>query len=146
VKLVIECHTSLLEQQHKPALARIQYEIALRELKERQVPEPDDAWLKIDEAWVLHGLGRGEESRAAVQVFNEPLDRPYRMARVGSWWFYPIACNLIVGERATALALIREGAETQDGRETIRRFLASDPRLVAFRDDPEIKTLLKAGQ
>lgn len=135
---------SLLEQQHKPALARIQYEIALKELKERQAAEPDDAWLKMDEAWVLHGLGRGEEARAAVQVYNESLDRPYRMARVGSWWFYPIACNLIVGERATALALIREAAETKDGRETVRRFLASDPRLVAFRDDAEIKALLGA--
>jgi hypothetical protein len=136
---------SLLEQQGKPSLARIQYEIGLKELKQRQASEPDDLFLKVDEAWVLHGLGRAEEARTAVRIFNESLTRPYRVNQVISWWFHAIACNLLLGERQTALALIREAAETPAGRETVQRFMASDPRLGAFRDDGEIRALLASA-
>lgn len=133
---------SLLEFQGKPGLARIQYEIALKELRQRQAAEPDDLFLKMDEAWTLHGLGRDEEARAAVRIYIESIERPYRLERLNSWWFHPIACNLVLGERETALTLIREAAETLAGRETVRRFMAIDPRLKQFRDDPEIRALL----
>ncbi|HVZ66286.1 MAG TPA: TIR domain-containing protein [Lacunisphaera sp.] len=133
---------SLLERQGKLALARIQYEIALRELQQREAAEPDDVLLKLDETWILHGLDRGEEARAALRIFNESIRRPYRVDPVISWWFHPIAANLMVGERTTALALIREAAGASNGRDTIRRFLALDPRMAPFRDDPEIKAVL----
>jgi Flp pilus assembly protein TadD len=134
---------ALLELQGKPALARIQCEVALKEVKQRQATEPDDLFLKLVEAWALHGLGRDDEARAAVRIFNESIERPYRITRMNSWWFHPIACNLVLGERATALALVREAGEIPAGRETVRRFLASDPRLAAFRDDAEITALLQ---
>jgi tetratricopeptide (TPR) repeat protein len=133
---------ALLELQGKPALALIQYEVALKQLTQRQAAEPDDLFLKLDEAWALHGLGRDEEARAAIRIHNESIERPYRLSGMISWWFHPIACNLILGERGTALALVREACERGVGRETVRRFLATDPRLAAFRDDPEIQALL----
>jgi Flp pilus assembly protein TadD len=134
---------ALLELSGRKELARIQYELALTELKQSRTRNPEDVQTYVNEAWVLHGLGRTEEARVALRTFNEALIRPANVSPLSTWWFQAIPANLLLGERAFALTLIREAvASRPDGRDTIRRRLALDPRLAAFRADPEIRVLL----
>jgi tetratricopeptide (TPR) repeat protein len=134
---------ALLEQAGKKELARVQYTAALEELQRSRSLNPEDTQTYLNEAWILHGLGRAAEARAALRIFNESLPRPYVLSPMATWWFQAIAANLLMGERETALALMRECATgTTLGRATIRSRLAGDPRMAPFRDDPEIKALL----
>ncbi|MDI1338047.1 MAG: TIR domain-containing protein [Lacunisphaera sp.] len=134
---------ALLELAGKKELARIQYEAAAAELQRARGANPDDTQNYLVEAWIQHGLGKGDAARAALRTFNESIARPFTTSPMGTWWFQPIPANLVMGERATALALIREAtASYAEGRATIRQRLAADPRMAPFRDDPEIKALL----
>ena len=132
----------LLQLQGKHGLAQFQYEDALAEVKKQQLENSSDVMLRFDEAWILHGLGRDEEARAVTRICLEALQRPYRMNALASWWFFPIPLNLLLGERETALALIREVAASTEGRATIARRMQLDPRMKPFRHDPEIMALL----
>ena len=77
------------------------------------------------------------------RVFNESLARPYVISPMATWWFQAIPANLLMGERETALALMREAcASIASGRATLHSRMAGDPRMAPFRDDPEIKALL----
>jgi tetratricopeptide (TPR) repeat protein len=134
---------ALFELSGKKELARVQYEVALTELLRARSLNPEDSQTYLNEAWIQHSLGRSEAARAALRVSNESLARPFSVSPLSTWWFQPIAANLLIGDRATALTLIREGcASRADGRATIRQRLALDPRLAAFRDDAEIQALL----
>jgi len=133
---------SLLELQGKPTLARIQYEVALKELKLHQAEAPDDPLLKLIEAWTLHGLGREEEARVALRAHVESIRRPYRINQMISWWLHPIPASLLMGERATGLTLLREAADGKTIRATLASRMAADPRMAPFRNDPEIKAIL----
>ncbi|MEJ1970976.1 MAG: tetratricopeptide repeat protein [Lacunisphaera sp.] len=133
----------LLELDGKKELARLQYEAAAAELQRARAANPADVRTYLTEAWIQHGLGRKDEARAALRVFNESIPRPFAANPMDSWWFQPVAANLLMGERETALALMREaGASDPEGRATLRSRLATDRRLAPFRDDPEIKALL----
>jgi len=133
---------SLLQLQGKPALARLQAEAALAEVRQSEAADPADPDLRTAETWALYSLGRMEEARAANRVVLESLPRPLRVSPLTSWWFQAIPCNLLIGERTVALQLIREAAVSSDGRETIRRRLKLDPRMAPWRNDPEIVALL----
>jgi tetratricopeptide (TPR) repeat protein len=134
---------ALLELQGKKELARLQYEAALAELQRARGANPVDVQTYLIEAWIQHGLGRGDEARAALRIFNESVPRPYNVSPIGTWWFQPIAANLLMGEWSTALTLMREAAASlADGRAFLLRRLAMDRRLAPFRDDPEITALL----
>jgi tetratricopeptide (TPR) repeat protein len=138
---------ALLEVAGKRELARVQYGLALTELKQSRARNPEDLATYINEAWILHGLGRTEEARAALRTFGEGMARPLSISPLSTWWFQAIPAHLLMGERATALTLIREAiASRPGGRETIRRRLALDPRLAAFRADAEIHALLADQQ
>ncbi|HWA28572.1 MAG TPA: TIR domain-containing protein [Lacunisphaera sp.] len=133
---------NLLELQGKTELARQQYEVALAEIQKMRTAEPERAFLGTWEFWTLLGLGRHEEARAVNRRLQESASRPYSLQLVNGWWFTPIPASLMLGDRATAVQLIREAAASAEGRKTIQLRLQLDPRLAAFRDDAEIKTLL----
>ena len=134
---------ALQELNGKKELARVQYEVALTDLLRARSLNPEDNQTYLNEAWIQHALGRSEAARAALRISNESLARPFSVSPLSTWWFQPIAANLLIGDRATALMLIQEGcASRADGRATIRQRLALDPRLAAFRDDAEIQALL----
>lgn len=134
---------ALLELSGKKELARLQYEAALAGLQRGRAANPTDVQSYLNEAWILHGLGRDADARTALRVFNEGVARPFTVSPMGTWWFQPIAANLLLGERATALALIREGAASnKEARATMRSRLALDRRMTPFRNDPEITALL----
>ncbi len=134
---------SLLEVAGKKELARVQYGLALTELTQSRARNPEDLQTYMVEAWILHGLGRTEEARAVLRTFGEAMARPHAVSPLATWWFQAIPAHLLMGERERALVLIREAASSRpDGRDTIRRRLALDPRLAAFRADPEIRALL----
>lgn len=74
----------------------------------------------------------------------ESLDRPLRMSPMSSWWFQAIPFELLTGNRALALQLMREAiAFSASTRTSLRQRLALDVRMAPFRDDPEIKALLQ---
>jgi TolB-like protein/Flp pilus assembly protein TadD len=134
---------ALLELDGRKELARLQYEMALTELKQSRLRNPEDVQTYMNEAWVLRGLGRTDEARAALRMSNEALARPLALSPLSTWWFQAIPANLLLGERAFALTLMREAiASRADGRETLRRRFALDPRLAEFREDAELQALL----
>lgn len=134
---------ALLELAGKRELARVQYTAALDELMRGRALNPEDGQTYLNEAWIKYALGRNEEARAAIRIYNETLARPYTISPMSTWWFQAIPANLLMGDRATALTFMREAVDTfPDARPTIRSRLALDPRMAAFRDDSEIKALL----
>ena len=133
---------ALLEMSGRRELARTQYEAALAEASRYVAAHPGDLYLKLVDVFIQHALGREEEARASLRVYNESVARPYVYNPIGSWWFQAIPANLIMGERATALELIRDAARSSAGRASILQRLKLDPRLEKFRADPEILALL----
>jgi hypothetical protein len=87
-------------------------------------------------------LGRVDEARKRNEVFFPELARPFRIYLGTNWWFNPINQNLLLGEHAKALDLMRETVGFQLGRTILRNAFRLDPRMASFRDDPEIKALL----
>jgi hypothetical protein len=134
---------TLLELAGKREIARVQYAAALDELMRGRSLNPEDNLTYLNEAWVKHALGRDDEARAALRIYNETLTRPYTISPLATWWFQAIPANLLMGDRATALVYLREGVTSlPEGRDTARSRMALDPRMAPYRDDPEIKTLL----
>jgi tetratricopeptide (TPR) repeat protein len=133
---------TLLELQGKGALARLQYEASLVEVARQKAAAPTDILARIAEIWTLRGLGRLEEARTLNRAYVETLARPVRLSPIGGWWFSPIPLGLLIGDRDTALNLLREVTAQPGGRDAARVHWRNDPRMAPFRDDPEIKALL----
>jgi len=132
----------LLSLEGKPELARLDYEAALAEARRHEAADPADIDAKIAEVWILLGLGRTEEARARNHIYLETLRRPFRVYILTSWWFdAPPAC-LLLGERDTALKLMRETAADPARRAVVRECMQLDPRMAPWRDQPDIKALL----
>ena len=130
--------------QGKPELARLSFESAVRELaKHAAVANLSFRSMWLD-AWLLARLGRGEEARTRNAVIFPEYPRPFQIYLGQNWWFNPITLNLIIGERAKALDLMREAVGFQDGRGIMRVAMKVDPRMAPFRDDPEIRAVLTA--
>ena len=72
----------------------------------------------------------------------QELARPYRVHLDAGVVLGTIRLNLLLGERAIALAMLREAAEIKMGRAILRTTIRLDPRLARFRNDAEILTLL----
>jgi len=162
-KAVLEA--TLLDIQGRHELARLRWSDALALLRRHENENP--AGRNIDsvaaEIWCLHGLGRDDEARVLLPVFNEAVPRPYRSGFGSSWWYAAIPTNLILGNRTLAIQLIREALAqpvgpgkivlqrgvdvARDGsvtnyRELLYQDLRLDPRMVQWRNDPEILGLL----
>jgi tetratricopeptide (TPR) repeat protein len=148
---------ALLEASGKRETARLNYDAALTETRTRQAREPGNLRLQNVETSALLGLGRLDEARAANRVVMESVRRPYRYDPFETWWFSEIPRCLLLGERETALQLLREAAvgeaATPSGRiatwsshigvsTILRTAMKQDPRMAPFRDDPEIVALL----
>jgi tetratricopeptide (TPR) repeat protein len=132
----------MLARQGKPGQARVHYEAALAELKRRQAASPSDFTGRAAEIWTLLGLGRREEALALHRIALEGLRRPWRVTALASWWFDVIPRALLLGDRETALALIRDSTVDAEGRRVIKLRMNWDARMAPFRDDPEIVVLL----
>ena len=132
----------LYEMSGRAELARAEYEAALIEVRRRREAAPADMAVRFAEVWVLKGLQRPEEARAAFRGYLESLRRPYRVFATNLWFFEPIPASLLLGERATALQLIQEAVGQPGGRATIRLRFEMDSRMAPFRADPEIQALL----
>ncbi|MBI5771428.1 MAG: TIR domain-containing protein [Verrucomicrobia bacterium] len=159
---------TLYEAAGKQETARSHFQAALGEIRARQARAPTDANLRNGEFWSLLGIGRTEEARAAYRFVQESVRRPYRYDPFSNWWFSTIPRALLVGERATAVELIREAvsadianragrsladddasdalsgraASLLNSRAAIRLAMKQDVRMAPFRDDPEIAVLL----
>lgn len=136
-------NASLLELQGKTELARQQYEAALAEIQRMRATDPGRIGLNSVEFWTLLGLGRHADARASHRRMIEGLRRPYAQYPVNGWWFSAIPGSLLLGERATALTLLRESLENlPESRAAFRLRFQIDPRMAPFRTDPEITALL----
>jgi tetratricopeptide (TPR) repeat protein len=155
---------TLLDRAGRHEVALLRCTAALAEIKRREAETPGDTELIAIETWCLQGLGQIEAARVLSRTLNETVQRPYRIGFGNSWWFSPIAVNLLLGDRATAVQLIREAATeqttgsgnvvsrrgsevTRDGyptnfRQVLYEDLRIDPRMAPWRDDPEIKSIL----
>jgi TolB-like protein/cytochrome c-type biogenesis protein CcmH/NrfG len=136
-------NASLLELQGKTELARRQYEVAQGEILRMRQTDPGRIGLSQVEFWTLLGLGRIEEAKASYRRVVEGTRRPYAQEMVNGWWFTVIPGSLLIGDRTTALALLRESIGLRpESRAAFRLRFQIDPRMAPFRDDPEIKALL----
>jgi len=131
----------LLVLQGKAEAAREEYDRAIAEVRRMVAANPDDDIGWRAEFWALFNSGRREEARLAARRMMERINRPYRPIMM-LWWHDPIAAQLLAGERADALTLIREAAASPAVRAQIRTALSIDGRMAPFRDDPEIRTIL----
>ena len=131
----------LYAREAKSDLAREQYEQALAEITRWQAANPGDYSSRPAQIWTLLGLGRVDEAKKLNQLWLGPLPRPYRSIYT-IWWHGVVPAQLLLGERANALALIRESAVTPAVRAQMRVALRIDPRMAPFRADPEIQALL----
>jgi tetratricopeptide (TPR) repeat protein len=156
----------LLALQGDATRARLHFEHALAEVQQRAAREPSEPGYRGLEAWIQLGLGRTDTARELFREYTLPtLRRPHRAGPLNSWWFRAIPCSLLLGERATALELIREAitppvvepgvpvpfaagyevsfrATAAELRAALQRRLDLDPRMAPWRDDPEIVALL----
>jgi tetratricopeptide (TPR) repeat protein len=130
----------LLALAGKPELARVEYDRALAEIARTAERNGQDTVWRA-EFWALRGAGREADARAAAKRMMERLSRPYRPA-IMQWWHDVIPAQLLAGDRADALALIREAAMAPVVRAQIRTALKIDRRMAPFRDDPDIQALL----
>lgn len=136
-------NASLLELQGKQELARRQYETAHSEIQRMRQTDPARIGLSQVEFWTLLGLGRLEEAKASHRRVVEGSRRPYLHDMVNGWWFTVLPGALLIGDRTTALTLLRESIELRpESRAAFRLRFQIDPRMAPFRDDPEIKALL----
>ncbi len=127
----------------KNQTAQNSYRTALAEVRQARTERPTETALQGVEAWCLYGLGRNAEARTALLAFNETVVRPQTFNPVSSWWFHTIPANLLFGDRAFALTLIREAAVSFPlSRDLLRLRFDLDPRMAPFRADPEIIALL----
>ncbi|HWA28573.1 MAG TPA: TIR domain-containing protein [Lacunisphaera sp.] len=131
----------LLARQGKVELARAEYDRALTEIRRFAEQHPGDSAWERAELFALLGAGRMEEAKATNQRQLQRLRRPVRPI-IAQWWHDMIPAQLLVGNRAEALALIREAAVAPSVRSQIRVAFKIDHRMAPFRDDPEIKALL----
>ncbi len=132
----------LLGLQGKSGLARAQYELALAELLRRRQTNPSDQTSRRAETWVRLGLGQLDEARAQYRTNLEAQARPHRVFAMTGWLFDFIPLGLLLGDRDTAVQLVREAASVPEGRKTIRHRMSVDARMALFRADPEIVALL----
>jgi TIR domain-containing protein len=156
----------LLDIQGKHEIAQLHWAAALAEVRQREAEEPDELVLRQMEIWCLLGLGRDQEARALLPVYIEGLSRPFHVGFGNGWWFTAIPCCLLLGERSTALQLMREAVSqdsrgtgngsvvfahgsdvsrngfVNDYRQVLRQDMKVDPRMAPWRDDPEITALL----
>ena len=148
---------ALLEVSGKRESARLHYEAALTETRERQASAPANMALRTIETCALLSLGRIDDARAANRVVMESVSRPYRYDPFDIWVFSPIPRCLLLGDRETALKLLREAVGAEAGtpsrrvptadyglnsRAALRMAMKLDPRMDAFRKEPEIAALL----
>ena len=134
----------LLLLQGKTELARLRFEAAHKEYAQHAAVNNvgfRSMWL---EAWLLARLGRVEEARTRNAVIFPEYERPFQMYLGQGWWFNPVALNLMLGERAKAYDLMREAVDFQEGRRILRVALGLDPRLAAYRTDPQLRALVDA--
>lgn len=134
----------LLLLQGKAELARKRFEAAQAELTRRKL-ETSRGQLRLWlESWLQMRLGRTQEARKGNALLVQELPRPYRVRLdIGySLALGAIRLNLLLGERANALSIVREAAEDKLGRAITRTTIRLDPRLARFRDDPELLALL----
>ncbi len=123
-------------------LARLQYEAALAEIKLEKTRSPTELRVRRAEFWTLLGLGLRDEAHAVLRILLDAQTGPYRISMNNSWWSGPIRSCLLLGERDSALALLKEVVAEPAVRLIIRNQFKVDPRMAPFRDDPEIKALL----
>lgn len=149
-------------------LAKVSLESALAEIQKWKALHPSDTYVVEPEFWCLLELGRNAEAEAKLKVTNEALLRPYHVGFGQSWWFSSIPANLIQGNRAFALTLLREASSRgavssgtvlvsrnptdvirsgypTDYREMIGEMMRVDPRMAPWRRDPEILAILREG-
>ena len=104
--------------------------------------KPSDLIGRNAEIWILLGLGRPEEAWALHRTAVEMVPRPQRVSGMTAWLYDPIPRCVLLGDRATALKLLREGAADAEGRKTIRDRLQADARMAPIREGPEVAVIL----
>jgi tetratricopeptide (TPR) repeat protein len=132
----------LIQIDGRAELARVQLDEALTLVQRERARSPTDARLLRPEFWTLFLLGRNDEARASLHLYHQGLSRPYLYSVNTSWWSGPIQAELLLGERNSALTLIRETRQNPQSRQLLRNMLRLDPRMKPFRADPEIVALL----
>lgn len=139
----------------KKELAHLNYEPALEVLNRNRDESPNGRWNTYQlETWIYLGLGRLEDARKSLLILMESIPRPYQSWIFGIYWFDPILVSLLMGEKVSALVLMREATGrfgdpanlqspyARNARASLRVQFKLDPRLQAWRDDPEIRALI----
>ncbi len=122
-------------------LARLSYEAALEEIRRAQTTDPTDLRPRRAELWVQLALDRREEALAALRVNLQKAPHPYVWKINMTWWTSaPRAC-LLLGERASALTLLKEACADPQSRLLLRNLFRVDPKMAEFRNKPEIAAL-----
>lgn len=122
--------------------ARINYQAALDEIRRTLAAEPTDLRPWRAELWVQLALGHREEALAALRVNLQRAPHPFHWNLNLTWWTSAPRGCLLLGERAQALALLKEACSEPQGRLLLRNLLQVDPKMAPFRDDPQIVALL----
>jgi tetratricopeptide (TPR) repeat protein len=126
----------------KADVARLQFEAALKEVRNKLAADPTDLRPVRAELWVQLGLGQRDEARAALRINLQLRPTPYRWTMNLTWWTSALRACLLLDERAQALALLKEACVEPQGRLLLRNLFRVDPKMAPFRDDPEIGALL----
>ncbi len=134
----------LLLQAGNAPQARVEFEAAQAEIAQARTREPGNVRYRILELWALWRIGRAEEARAAlppvVAAITDPMFDPLYP---GEYWYGPLPLSLVLGDKATALTFLRGAATTPFWRRYYRNMLQIDPRVKAWRGDPEIGAALE---
>ena len=132
----------LLRRNGSDDLARLQYEAALAEVQRVLARDPTDWRPRRAEMLALLALGRRDEARADLRLVLQALPRPYRWSFNSSWMNGALRAAFLLEERELALTMLKEVATVPQTRAILRNLFRLDPRLAAWRSDPEITTIL----
>ena len=132
----------LLLLQGKTELARQRFEAAQAELGRRKLDASRTQLRLWLESWLHMRLGQTQEARKANALLVQEMARPYRIQLDIGLVLAAIRLNLLLGERAIALTMVREAVQIEIGRKILRNTIWLDPRLARFRNDAEILALL----
>ncbi len=112
--------------------------------------------------WINWHSGQAEIALESLEAALQAVDRPYRPFPLRFPWDGVLAASLVMGQKETALELMREAiappnfneenyawvlqageAYGSNMRHTLASWLKLDPRLEIWRDDPDVLSLLE---
>jgi hypothetical protein len=120
--------------------AKARYALAFPEFFEQTPPRVDETSFSqaVDLALVLQTAGEPEQAARLLEASERVLRR---LPRLGGYGIDDVRVHALRGDKAKALAALREAAQAGWRGPTWRYYRDIDPNLASIREEPEFKAI-----